>query len=63
MEKPTPRINSLLREKYVGSTIRIAGKVVSVSPHPFFTLSLFLFSQGLTFPSYMTSSSLVKPLS
>ncbi|KAI8097745.1 replication factor A protein 3 [Halteromyces radiatus] len=31
MEKPTPRINSQLREKYVGSTVRIAGKVVSFS--------------------------------
>jgi hypothetical protein len=31
MEKPTPRINSKLREKYVGRTIRMSGKVVSVS--------------------------------
>ncbi|CAO3589192.1 unnamed protein product [Absidia cylindrospora] len=31
MEKPTPRINSQLREKYVGSTVRMAGKVVSFS--------------------------------
>ncbi|KAI8878990.1 replication factor A protein 3 [Backusella circina FSU 941] len=29
MDKPTPRINSKLREKYVGRTIRITGKVVS----------------------------------
>lgn len=29
--KPTPRINSKLREKYVGTTVRISGKVVSVS--------------------------------
>ncbi|CDS07862.1 hypothetical protein LRAMOSA01811 [Lichtheimia ramosa] len=27
--KPTPRINSKLREKYVGTTVRISGKVVS----------------------------------
>lgn len=31
--KPTPRINSKLREKYVGTTVRISGKVVSVSTH------------------------------
>lgn len=29
--KPTPRINSKLREKYVGTTVRISGKVISVS--------------------------------
>lgn len=31
MDKPTPRINSTLREKYVGKTVRISGKIVSVS--------------------------------
>lgn len=30
MEKPTPRINSELREKYVGQTVRLIGKLVSV---------------------------------
>ncbi|ORX48800.1 replication factor A protein 3 [Hesseltinella vesiculosa] len=29
MDKPTERINSQLREKYVGHTIRISGKVNS----------------------------------
>lgn len=31
MDKPTPRINSELREKYVGRTVRLTGKIVSVS--------------------------------
>ncbi|KAI8141239.1 replication factor A protein 3-domain-containing protein [Fennellomyces sp. T-0311] len=31
MDKPTPRINSSLRENYVERTIRIAGKIVSFS--------------------------------
>jgi hypothetical protein len=31
MDKPTPRINSELREKYVGRTVRLTGKLVSVS--------------------------------
>ncbi|KAG0177739.1 hypothetical protein DFQ29_004466 [Apophysomyces sp. BC1021] len=31
MEKPTPRINSVLREKYVDRTVRISGKVISFS--------------------------------
>jgi replication factor A3 len=31
MDKPTPRINSELREKYVGRTVRLTGHVVSVS--------------------------------
>ncbi|KAI7901782.1 replication factor A protein 3 [Cokeromyces recurvatus] len=31
MEKPTPRINSSLREKYVGKTIRLIGKLHSLS--------------------------------
>ncbi|GAA5811209.1 hypothetical protein MFLAVUS_004640 [Mucor flavus] len=31
MDKPTPRINSGLREKYVGKTVRIIGKIVSLS--------------------------------
>merc|ERR1712070_140530 len=29
MEKPTPRVNSSLREKYVGKTVRLIGKTVS----------------------------------
>ncbi|KAI8072396.1 replication factor A protein 3 [Gongronella butleri] len=29
MNKPTPRINSQLREKYAGTTVRIAGKIHS----------------------------------
>ncbi|KAI9301408.1 replication factor A protein 3 [Cunninghamella echinulata] len=31
MEKPTPRINSLIREKYVDQTVRISGKIISFS--------------------------------
>ncbi|KAI8969182.1 replication factor A protein 3 [Mycotypha africana] len=31
MEKPTPRINSALREKYVGRVVRLIGKLVSLS--------------------------------
>lgn len=31
MDKPTPRINSELREKYVGRTVRLTGKIVSLS--------------------------------
>ncbi|KAI9258504.1 replication factor A protein 3 [Sporodiniella umbellata] len=31
MEKPTPRVNSNLREKYVGKTVRLIGKTVSFS--------------------------------
>ncbi|KAI7884151.1 replication factor A protein 3 [Mucor mucedo] len=31
MDKPTPRINSSLRDKYVGRTVRITGKLVSLS--------------------------------
>jgi replication factor A3 len=31
MDKPTPRINSALREKYAGRTVRLTGKLVSVS--------------------------------
>ncbi|KAI9247603.1 replication factor A protein 3 [Helicostylum pulchrum] len=31
MDKPTPRINSSLREKYAGKTVRIIGKIVSLS--------------------------------
>ncbi|KAG2204521.1 hypothetical protein INT47_012580 [Mucor saturninus] len=31
MDKPTPRINSSLREKYVGRTVRITGQLVSLS--------------------------------
>ncbi|KAI9316598.1 replication factor A protein 3 [Dichotomocladium elegans] len=31
MNKPTPRINSKLREKYAGRTVRIIGKVTSYS--------------------------------
>ena len=31
MDKPTPRINSNLREKFVGQTVRVSGKLVSVS--------------------------------
>lgn len=30
MEKPTPRVNSALREKYVGKTVRLVGKITSV---------------------------------
>ncbi|CAO3704054.1 unnamed protein product [Rhizopus stolonifer] len=29
MEKPTPRVNSSLREKYVGKTVRLIGKTIS----------------------------------
>ncbi|KAL0079522.1 replication factor A protein 3, partial [Phycomyces blakesleeanus] len=29
MEKPTPRINSGLRQKYIDKTVRLTGKVVS----------------------------------
>lgn len=32
MEKPTARINSALREKFVGQTVRVSGKMISVSP-------------------------------
>ncbi|CEI97015.1 hypothetical protein RMCBS344292_11158 [Rhizopus microsporus] len=31
MEKPTPRVNSALREKYVGKTVRLVGKITSFS--------------------------------
>ncbi|KAI8388674.1 replication factor A protein 3 [Radiomyces spectabilis] len=31
MDKPTPRINSQLRENYVGQTVRVVGKVLSFS--------------------------------
>ncbi|GAN10308.1 replication factor A protein 3 [Mucor ambiguus] len=31
MDKPTPRINSSLREKFVGQTVRVTGKLVSLS--------------------------------
>ncbi|KAI8988659.1 replication factor A protein 3 [Pilobolus umbonatus] len=31
MNKPTPRINSALREKYVGQTVRLVGQVLSFS--------------------------------
>ncbi|CEP08932.1 hypothetical protein [Parasitella parasitica] len=31
MDKPTPRINSSLREKYIGQTVRVIGKLVSLS--------------------------------
>ncbi|KAI9491470.1 replication factor A protein 3 [Zychaea mexicana] len=31
MDKPTPRINSALRENYVERTIRIIGKIVTFS--------------------------------
>jgi replication factor A3 len=30
MEKPTPKVNSVLREKYVSKTVRLIGKIVSV---------------------------------
>lgn len=35
MDKPTPRINSSLREKFVGQTVRVSGKLVSVSSNLF----------------------------
>ncbi|OBZ88362.1 Replication factor A protein 3 [Choanephora cucurbitarum] len=31
MDKPTPRINSALREKYVGRVVRLVGKLHSLS--------------------------------
>ncbi|KAG0733706.1 hypothetical protein G6F23_013086 [Rhizopus arrhizus] len=31
MEKPTPKVNSVLREKYVSKTVRLIGKIVSFS--------------------------------
>ncbi|CAO0794730.1 unnamed protein product [Mucor circinelloides] len=31
MEKPTARINSALREKFVGQTVRVSGKMISLS--------------------------------
>ena len=30
MDKPTPRINSALREQYVERTVRLSGKIVTV---------------------------------
>lgn len=46
MDKPTPRINSSLREKFVGQTVRVSGKLVSVSSN------LFIFSPGNCLPTF-----------
>ena len=41
MDKPTPRINSSLRENYVERTVRIAGKILSVGP--FFSIFVYVY--------------------